>query len=50
MVCLMASELSVEERLSLWHGFRCVPENEVKVEEVLLSVGEQVGAEFILPE
>ncbi|CDQ63166.1 unnamed protein product [Oncorhynchus mykiss] len=34
-------------RMSLRHGFRCVPENGVKVEEVLLAVGEQVGAEFI---
>ena len=36
-----------EETLSLRHGFRCVPENGVKVEEVLLAVGEQVGAEII---
>nr|XP_046213620.1 disrupted in schizophrenia 1 protein isoform X2 [Oncorhynchus gorbuscha] len=36
-----------EETLSLRHGFRCVPENGVKVEEDLLMVGEQVGAEVI---
>lgn len=43
----MASQPSAQETLSIQHGFRCVPENGVKVEEVLLAVGEQVGAEFI---
>ena len=43
----MASQPSTEENLSIRHGFRCVPENGVKVEEVLLAVGEQGGAEFI---
>jgi hypothetical protein len=43
----MASQPSAEEMLSIRHGFRFVPENGVKVEEVLLAVGEQVGAEFI---
>jgi hypothetical protein len=43
----MASQPSAEEMLSIRHGFRCVPENRVKVEEVLLTVDEQVGAEFI---
>jgi hypothetical protein len=43
----MASQPSAEETLSLRHGFWCVPENGVKVDEVLLAVGEQVGAEFI---
>ena len=35
---------SLEETpsLSLRHGFRCVPELNVAVEEVLLSVGERV--------
>jgi hypothetical protein len=33
--------------LSLRHGFRCVPENGIKLEEVLLAISEQVGAEFI---
>ncbi|XP_071241175.1 probable peptidyl-tRNA hydrolase 2 isoform X2 [Salvelinus alpinus] len=37
----MASQPSAEETLSIQHGFRCVPENGVKVEEVLLAVGEQ---------
>ncbi|XP_070295052.1 1-phosphatidylinositol 4,5-bisphosphate phosphodiesterase eta-1-like isoform X2 [Salvelinus sp. IW2-2015] len=37
----MASQPSTEETLSIRHGFRCVPENGVKVEEVLLAVGEQ---------
>ena len=46
-VCAMASQPSAEETLSIRHRFRCVPENGVKVEEVLLAVGEQVGAEFI---
>nr|XP_029503729.1 actin filament-associated protein 1-like 1 [Oncorhynchus nerka] len=36
----MASQPSVEETLSLRHGFRCVPENGVNVEEVLLVVGD----------
>ena len=43
----MASQPSTEETLSIRHGFRCVPENGVNLEEVLLVVGEQVGAEFI---
>ena len=47
VVCAMASQPSAEETLSIRHGFRCVPENGVKVEEVLLTVGGQVGAEFI---
>ena len=47
VVCAMASQPSAEETLSLRHGFRCVPENGVKVEDVMLAVGEQVGAEFI---
>ena len=46
-MCAMASQPSVEETLSIRHGFRCIPENGVKVEEVLLAVSEQVGAEFI---
>ena len=46
-MCAMASQPSADETLSIQHGFRCVPENGVKVEEVLLAVGEQVGAEFI---
>ena len=47
VVCTMASPPSAEEMLSLRHGFRCVPEIGVKVEEVLRSVGEQVGAGII---
>ena len=43
----IASQPSTEDTLSLRHVFRCVPENGVKVEEVLLAVGEQVGAEII---
>jgi hypothetical protein len=43
---MMASQPWAKEMLSLRHGFRCVPENGVKVEEVLLMVGEQVGADF----
>ena len=46
-MCAMASQPSAEKTLSIRHGFRCVPENGVKVEEVLLAVGGQVGAEFI---
>ncbi|XP_052378398.1 GRIP and coiled-coil domain-containing protein 2-like isoform X2 [Oncorhynchus keta] len=37
----MASQPSAQETLSIQYGFRCVPENGVKVEEVLLAVGEQ---------
>ncbi|XP_064872507.1 broad substrate specificity ATP-binding cassette transporter ABCG2-like isoform X2 [Oncorhynchus nerka] len=37
----MASQPSADETLSIQHGFRCVPEKGVKVEEVLLAVGEQ---------
>ncbi len=32
---------------SLRHGVRCVPEQEVTVESVLLAVGEQIGCENI---
>ena len=46
VVCAMALTPCAEETLSLRHGFRCVPENGVKVEQVLLAVGEQVGAEM----
>lgn len=45
MVAATASQLSGEEMLSLWNGFRFVLENGVKVEEVLLMVGKQVGTE-----
>lgn len=34
--------------LSLRHGFRCVPEASVMVEDVLLAVGEQIGYENII--
>jgi hypothetical protein len=47
VVCVMASQPSAEEMLSLRHGFRCVFEDRVKVVAVLLAVGEQVEAEFI---
>ncbi len=33
--------------LSLRHGFRCVAEASVTVEDVLLAVGEQIGYEYI---
>ncbi len=32
---------------SLRHGVRCVPEQGVMVESVLLAVGEQIGCEII---
>lgn len=34
--------------LSLRHGFRCVPESNATVEDVLLAVGEQIGYENIV--
>ena len=42
VVSAMASLPSVEET-----RVRCVPENGSKTEEVLLAIGEQVGAELI---
>ena len=49
VVCAKRWLLSLAQRRRCRYGmgFRCVPENGVKVEEVLLMVGEQVGAEFI---
>ena len=40
----MALQPSAEETLSLRHGFRYVPENGVKLEEVLLAVRTNVSA------
>ena len=47
MVGAIASQPSAGETLLLRHGFRCVREIGVKVEEVLFAVGKQVEAEFI---